>query len=321
MKFEPLSLTAPRAGAPAVAAQTSAARFTLEHALFAGKTFLAAFRICGNPCCPCGVIGFLCQIEGAPEQTIRFDLDVFERRLNTKVQRAPEGVALGHAFIAETQPEDWQWLGNLFLASKRHQMETMELDTLDAYLPGEVMAGDGTMVGYAEIFPWAEMFEFTLDGQRWVVDDQYCVRPGCACAETVLSFFCLSDAGRPSPKRRRCLIALFYDYRAGTFKVEQVRRGSPPPDLLVPALRAAHSGLTVNLARRHGQLKQISRRLWPKSGLRSEEVSSFLPADGPVANESRPSASAISSPPRAKVGRNDPCPCGSGKKYKKCCGR
>ena len=25
--------------------------------------------------------------------------------------------------------------------------------------------------------------------------------------------------------------------------------------------------------------------------------------------------------PSEKVGRNDPCPCGSGKKYKKCCGR
>jgi uncharacterized protein len=24
---------------------------------------------------------------------------------------------------------------------------------------------------------------------------------------------------------------------------------------------------------------------------------------------------------RTKVGRNDPCPCGSGKKYKRCCGR
>jgi len=23
---------------------------------------------------------------------------------------------------------------------------------------------------------------------------------------------------------------------------------------------------------------------------------------------------------RKKIGRNDPCPCGSGKKYKKCCG-
>ena len=24
---------------------------------------------------------------------------------------------------------------------------------------------------------------------------------------------------------------------------------------------------------------------------------------------------------KVKVGRNDPCPCGSGKKYKKCCGK
>ena len=31
-------------------------------------------------------------------------------------------------------------------------------------------------------------------------------------------------------------------------------------------------------------------------------------------------ATPITRPPN-KVGRNDPCPCGSGKKYKKCCGR
>jgi preprotein translocase subunit SecA len=33
--------------------------------------------------------------------------------------------------------------------------------------------------------------------------------------------------------------------------------------------------------------------------------------------------SAPQKPVRAEdtVGRNDPCPCGSGKKYKKCCGR
>jgi len=35
--------------------------------------------------------------------------------------------------------------------------------------------------------------------------------------------------------------------------------------------------------------------------------------------ESSPSGSSVSSVP--KVGRNDPCPCGSGKKYKKCHGR
>lgn len=38
----------------------------------------------------------------------------------------------------------------------------------------------------------------------------------------------------------------------------------------------------------------------------------------PVVVESKPAAPAASS---AKVGRNDPCPCGSGKKYKKCHGQ
>lgn len=38
------------------------------------------------------------------------------------------------------------------------------------------------------------------------------------------------------------------------------------------------------------------------------------PAGGEEHSEQKPAAA-------AKVGRNDPCPCGSGKKYKKCCGK
>ena len=34
----------------------------------------------------------------------------------------------------------------------------------------------------------------------------------------------------------------------------------------------------------------------------------------------KPAAASAVTAPRAKVGRNEPCPCGSGKKYKKCCG-
>ncbi len=40
-------------------------------------------------------------------------------------------------------------------------------------------------------------------------------------------------------------------------------------------------------------------------------------ANAPVAGEARPTTVRRQQP---KVGRNDPCPCGSGKKYKKCCG-
>jgi preprotein translocase subunit SecA len=42
----------------------------------------------------------------------------------------------------------------------------------------------------------------------------------------------------------------------------------------------------------------------------------------PFQNQSKKSAVTTTKSSRSrKIGRNDPCPCGSGKKYKKCCGR
>ena len=35
----------------------------------------------------------------------------------------------------------------------------------------------------------------------------------------------------------------------------------------------------------------------------------------------RPCSQAAGAQGQKKIGRNDPCPCGSGLKYKKCCGR
>jgi len=43
------------------------------------------------------------------------------------------------------------------------------------------------------------------------------------------------------------------------------------------------------------------------------------PVSGP--QESPLPEPAATASPDAKVGRNDPCPCGSGRKYKKCCGQ
>jgi len=54
----------------------------------------------------------------------------------------------------------------------------------------------------------------------------------------------------------------------------------------------------------------------------SQSMSSSIPMKGQGSAENdRP---VVSNKPKDeeghKVGRNDPCPCGSGKKYKKCCG-
>jgi SEC-C motif len=58
--------------------------------------------------------------------------------------------------------------------------------------------------------------------------------------------------------------------------------------------------------------------------LRNLQLLSRQPAVPPVTPQTTPSLPEPVMPVRRsepKIGRNDPCPCGSGKKFKKCCGR
>lgn len=53
--------------------------------------------------------------------------------------------------------------------------------------------------------------------------------------------------------------------------------------------------------------REKSKRI--KAGLPGEDEDPLPPPVEPIKSE------------KSEVGRNDPCPCGSGKKYKKCCGK
>ncbi len=58
-------------------------------------------------------------------------------------------------------------------------------------------------------------------------------------------------------------------------------------------------------------------------GIRPAQPDSLKPRQRPLTmNATHGSKSSLSRQKKSgvKVGRNDPCPCGSGKKYKKCCG-
>ncbi|MDD5020908.1 MAG: SEC-C metal-binding domain-containing protein, partial [Endomicrobiaceae bacterium] len=56
----------------------------------------------------------------------------------------------------------------------------------------------------------------------------------------------------------------------------------------------------------------------PKPVFNQQKMVEGKPADG-VEKENN-NKSKINAKDIKKIGRNDPCPCGSGKKYKKCCG-
>jgi preprotein translocase subunit SecA len=51
----------------------------------------------------------------------------------------------------------------------------------------------------------------------------------------------------------------------------------------------------------------------------AQPKASDVVSEAAAAQEAQAKARPVRSGP--KVGRNDPCPCGSGKKYKQCCGR
>ena len=57
--------------------------------------------------------------------------------------------------------------------------------------------------------------------------------------------------------------------------------------------------------------KQILTMELPNEAIRFDLLSQLADIKPPIAQPEK----------QKKVGRNDPCPCGSGKKYKRCCGK
>jgi uncharacterized protein YecA (UPF0149 family) len=64
--------------------------------------------------------------------------------------------------------------------------------------------------------------------------------------------------------------------------------------------------------------------VWNVSQTSHDEVGQFAMAERQRAAAQAPQGEVVVKQiklEQPKVGRNDPCPCGSGKKYKKCCGK
>jgi preprotein translocase subunit SecA len=92
---------------------------------------------------------------------------------------------------------------------------------------------------------------------------------------------------------------------------------TPPeygPASLVPQVDAGTACFSENMMAlddrsmdsRFDRKREKEQRI--KAGLPTEDEPALPPPVQPIHKEQ-------------EVGRNDPCPCGSGKKYKKCCGK
>ncbi len=284
---------------------------------WADTSWLVRLAVCANPSCGCPDVELECipegPISGDRRQGFRFWLDVEKRELfhGGDPMPPPESLAFGAAVAAELGEVDWLALSECLRETKARQLR--ESAGHEGTFPPEVLSGEVFMVGYAEIFPRASGFEFQIDSENWLADDQYCVNPECRCREALLSFIPLSDEA--PPESIPDAPAAFYDYKRARFTPAHEPSGQPALAELFRLLRQAHPNLELQLKQRHLEMRTLYRqalqnRSEAESGDAQSETASGITSPAPVQKDRS-----------AKAGRNDPCPCGSGRKYKKCCGR
>jgi hypothetical protein len=150
----------------------------------------------------------------------------------------------------------------------------------ESYTPGD-------LVGWTEAHP-DDRADLYADGDKlFIAEELYCVTPGCTCSEAAIRFTPTSDGAPPLGTIRLRIPTL-----------EFVERDVTPDkatllDRLWGGFCARHRHLAERLAERRTQMAELgSRRAQPRT---------------PVTRSAE------------RVGRNEPCPCGSGKKYKRCC--
>ena len=153
---------------------------------------------------------------------------------------------------------------------------------IEDWRPGEVVSWGEALVGVRK-----DIYRF---GERvFEANDLYCVARDCDCGEVVLDCAPLVPRGAPNPGAIRVA-------RSGepTFEPEHERHRERL-ERLWAAFGKRHPRYVERFGRRSAVMREIAPRI----------------VGAPRAEIERR---------RARVGRNDPCPCGSGKKYKKCCG-
>jgi hypothetical protein len=245
---------------------------------------------------------------GPPRQITQLDLDFHAREIRCKAVDNPNGRRLARELARRFREGDWRLARSIYESEKADHSEPKDASGLDLPFPEDGLADPSLLIDYQEVFRYASRVRFEQAGQLWIVLERYCTNPDCPCTEVYLDLAPMptkvADLTSASPLqvvKDKEVVGLQFDYVNGAATVRKAGApGSPPPFGLLGALKAANPDFGLRCQRRQKVLRQLHERARQlRSGLKGPQ-----PTRAPK-----------------KTGRNDPCPCGSGKKFKHCCGR
>ncbi len=284
----------------------------LLHLPESDRHFVMLRQYCKNPDCDCNSVHLtLEETDGRGKQqatgpALELSLDMTTWRPDRKSRFSPEEKRLVGEFLAVLDVVLKDDLKSEY--DRRRSRARFERRLATYVIPPETMNTDA-LVAFAELCyepdpsrplePYT--FRFQHEDTKYLVQDFYCPRPGCPCKEVRLSFRKVRPGPEVTPPEEIFQARHLLD---GTFDIEtfeDVDLSLAEAHRLHDVFVQAHPDLRKILKGRDREVKKVGKR--------------SLKAARNAASEAAAKTRA-----RKKTGRNDPCPCGSGKKYKRCCG-
>ncbi len=301
--------------------------------------FRVTIIACSAPECDCTHLFFTLQevtddgrlVTGGLTLKIRVDGDTWQE------VAAPPRDRVADQIVRELL-DDYPASGKAYLQQQAREKRRVARRLRTYRFPDHVFE-DGKLILFRDII--SEGLEDRLDtasfayqwehgGDLYLLDDLYCPNPVCKCRDVHVAFLHCHDAGsdRPLAIKERFVAIVSLD---GRWRIDECYTCTEAEaKALLRAWRKEEPDHLEKLRWRYHKVKEIAKR-GPHRRIRLPEdddvasgrpleMSSQLPLGLPedeaeAASGGEPVAGVV------RVGRNEPCPCGSGKKYKKCCGR
>lgn len=276
-----------------------------EHKNEIYKTYLSIY--CDNPTCNCtDILLSISSFNENDEEDDNIEKDYKYRFcLNTEKREISEkndNISLternfAESFLMELSDNDWSDFYLYFLAFKGQIIENCDYKKLD-YDFSILEKEDESLIGFGEVFPYSLKYYIDIDKDKYTaIHDHYCINPDCSCHDSVLSIIEYDKT-----RNYKDVAEIIYNYNNGTWESFDKNKVVDQKVIneILNKFKEKYSDFKEKLKKRHKILKELYLKYSRKNNILSNNDFEKV-----ISN---------------KIGRNDPCSCGSGKKYKKCCG-
>jgi hypothetical protein len=249
-------------------------------------------EVCMNPTCDCNEV-FL-QFERFSESHY-MGINLKDRTLIDREN--PSNIDdFANQVFEQLNESDYKVLKELYVFHKKYGTEHYDYSQILVKFPKEDIEQHGAMVTYNEVLPYAKVFDITLEGTHYALEENYCVKNKCSCSEFVLCFYPILNENTDDytqSETGNLKFSVRIDYQSKRWMLDENSTASTIDIASVQsAMESQYPEFYDMVQRRLQRMKLLYSNYLKRLSLEKTQ----------------------------KVGRNESCPCGSGKKYKKCCG-